>query len=127
MLRATSGYFIAENSRDKKRAAVNLADAGIDYAFWQIHYNGAHLPYSATVTLATGTFQVSAADDGSRDRSTMLITSTGTAGSHSYAIRRVTLGPLPYHYVYCENRSILDSNTLTSPGSGRGMRANGSI
>ncbi len=127
MLRATAGYFRAENTRQSKRAAANLAEAGIDYAYWQIHYNNAHLPYSATVSLATGAFQVSATDDGARDASAVLITSTGTVGRDSHTTRRVVLGPLPYHYARCENSSISDGDTITSTGPGRGLRANGSI
>ncbi|MGC8862874.1 MAG: hypothetical protein ACP5R5_08885 [Armatimonadota bacterium] len=127
MLRATGGYFLSEDTRRAKRAAANLAEAGIDYAYWRIHYNGAHLPYSATVSLATGSFQVSAADDGNRDASTVIITSTGTCGTHRHTVRRVALGPLPYHYARCENTNIADGDTITSTASGRGLRANGSI
>ncbi|MCX8052713.1 MAG: hypothetical protein N3B12_02810, partial [Armatimonadetes bacterium] len=96
MLRATSGCFIAENSRHAKRAAANLAEAGLDYAYWQIQYKGVHLPYSATVPLTTGSFQVTAVDDGSRDSSTVLITSTGIVGRDKHQCRRVVLGLLPY-------------------------------
>ena len=127
MLRVAGGCFMAENTRHSKRAAVNLAEAGVDYAYWQIHYNGAHLPYQATVSLATGTFNVSAVDDGTRDASTVVITSTGLSGGHSYTVRRVVLGPLPYHYARCENTNISDADTLTSTGTGRGLRANGTI
>ena len=127
MLRVAGGCFMAENTRHSKRAAVNLAEAGVDYAYWQIHYNGAHLPYQATVSLATGTFNVSAVDDGTRDASTVVITSTGLSGGHSYTVRRVVLGPLPYHYARCENTYTADADTLTSTGTGRGLRANGTI
>jgi hypothetical protein len=127
MLRSANAGFLSENSRRKKQAAYDLAEAGVDYAFWQIHYNGAYPPYSATVSLTTGSFQVTAVDDGNRDRSTLLITSTGTAGRDTYTIRRVTLGLLPYHYARCENSNISDADTVTSTGSGRGLRANGSI
>ena len=127
MLRATSGYFIAENSRQKKRAAANLAEAGIDYAFWQLHYNGQRPPYSADVTLATGAFHVEASDDGSRDASTLLITSTGTSGGRSYTLRRAELGMLPYHYGWCENRSHMTGSAVLSSGTMGGIRINGAI
>jgi len=127
MIRAAGSYFIAEDTRQKKQAAVNLAEAGIDYAFWQIHYNGAHVPYSATVNLGNGSFQVSATDDGNRDRSTLLITSTGTVGRYKRTVKRVTLGLLPYHYALCENKNADDGDALYSSGTGRGFRANGRI
>lgn len=125
MLRAGGANFTAEDSRQKKRAAENLAEAGIDYAFWQVHYNNKALPYTADVNLDTGSFHVEATDDGNRDKSTMLITSTGTCGSHSHTAKRVMLGLLPYHYAYCENRSIDDADQLISNDLFRGMRANG--
>jgi hypothetical protein len=127
MIRAAGSYFIAEDTRQKKQAAINLAEAGIEYAFWQIHYNGARVPYSATVNLGDGSFQVSANDDGNRDLSTLIITSTGTVGGYKRTIKRVTLGLLPYHYAFCENKNADDGDALYSNGTGRGFRANGRI
>ncbi len=127
MIRSAGACFFAEDTRQKKRAAANLAEAGIDYAYWQLHYNGAKLPYSATVSLATGSFSVTATDDGNRSRSTLLITSTGTCGRHSHTAKAVTLGALPYHYAYCENRNADDGDAIKSSGTGRGIRANGRI
>lgn len=127
MMRAAGSYFIGQDSRQKKLAAMNLAEAGADYAFWQVHYKDKTLPYSADVTLGTGSFHVDAVDDGNRDRSIMLITSVGTCGRHKYTMKRETLGLLPYNYAYCENRSVDDGDTLVSTGIAGGMRANGSI
>ena len=127
MLRAGGSYFIGEDTRQKKQAAVNMAEAGIDYAFWQVHYNAKLLPYSADVTLNNGSFHVDITDDGNRERSTMLITSKGTSRGYSYTIKRVTLGPLPYHYAMCENRSIFESDSIISTGTSGGIRANGQI
>lgn len=126
-LRASSGCFLSEDSRCKKQAAQNLAEAGVDYAFWQVHYNGAQLPFSADVTLDTGIFHVEAVDDGNRDRSTMRITSTGTYRGVSKKIVRVALGLLPYDYAWCENSDVSDWDAINISGSGKGMRANGSI
>jgi hypothetical protein len=127
MLQAGNSYFLGEDSRTKKRAATNMAQAGIEYAYYQVHYQVKPLPYSADVTLSTGSFHVDATDDGARDPSTMLITSTGTCGSYSYTIKRVSLGLLPYHYAWCEKDQINIGYTLTSTSQGRGMRANDSI
>ena len=127
MIRSAGSAFFAEDTRQKRQAAVNLAEAGADYAFWQVHYNGAHVPYSATVSLERGQFSVTATDDGARERSMLRITSTGTVGGHSHTVKRVTLGLLPYHFAYCENQNADDGDTIVSWGSGRGFRANGRI
>ena len=127
MLRASNASFLSEDSRNKKQQAVDLAEAGVDYAFWQVHDQNKMLPYSASVTLSTGSFHVDATDDGARDRSTMLITSTGTCGRHIYTIKRVTIGLLPYRYAMCENKEINDGNTLATSGTTGGLRANGRI
>ena len=126
MLRAGSAYFIAEDSRTRKQAAADLAEAALDYAYWQVQHKGASLPYSANVTLSSGSFSVQASDDGSRDPSTMLITATGISGKHSSTTSRVELGLLPYRYSWCENYNISIDKRITITGTG-GMRANGRI
>ena len=126
MLRAGSAYFIAEDTRTKKRTAMNLAEAAINYAYWQVQYKGVSLPYSANVNFSSGSFSVQASDDGSRDPSTMLITATGTSGKHSYTTSRDVLGLLPYRYSWCENYDISTDKRVTVTGTG-GMRANGRI
>lgn len=127
MLRSGNAYFLAQDSRYKKAMASNLAEAGAEYAYWQVHYNKHALPYSADLTLPTGSVHIDASDDGNRDNSTMLITATGTAKRNSCTAKRVALGLLPYHYAYCENRNDDDVDTVTSTGSGLGIRANGQI
>jgi hypothetical protein len=127
MLQAGNSYYLGESSRAKKRAATNLAQAGVEYAYWQVHYKGQSLPYSADVTLSTGSFHVEATDDGARDRSVMLITSTGACSGRSYTIKRVTLGLLPYHYAWCENGKITTGQELDCMSQGRAMRANDDI
>ena len=127
LLRTVGASFMQENSRDKKQAAVNMAEAGVDYAFWQIHYKGRKLPFFADVALTTGSFHVDAVDDGNREASAMVVTSTGTVEKHKHTIKRVTLGPLPYHYMWCENREIYDGDMLTNTGVIGGFRANGLI
>lgn len=127
MLQAGNAYFLGENSRTKKQAAIDLAQAGVDYAYWQVHYKARPLPYTADVTLSTGSFHVEATDDGSRDQSTMLITSSGTCGSYTRTVKRVTLGLLPYHYAWCESGKLDTGQTITSTSQGRGIRCNDSI
>lgn len=124
MLQAGNSYFLAENSKTKKQAAIDIAQAGADYAYWAVHYQGQSLPYTADVTTSGGTFHVVATDDGARDPSTMLITSTGTVAGHSYTLRRVTLGLLPYHYAWCENVSIGNAYPVSSTSYDRGFRTN---
>lgn len=124
MLRASNTYFLAEDSRSKKQAEICLAEAGIEYAYYKVHHQGEPLPYSAEVNLGRGSFKVQATDDGHRDQSTMLITSTGRCGASEVTIKRVTLGLLPYHYAWCENTSISSNNQIVSTNNARGFRTN---
>ncbi len=126
-LRFAGGRFFQEDSQRRFQSAYNLAEAGVDYVFWRLHYGGAHLPLSETVILTTGSFQVNAVDDGNRDRSTVLVTSTGIVGRDRHTIRRVILGLLPYEYARCENSSVVDGEANVSVGNGRGIRANGEV
>jgi len=127
MLQAGNSYYLGESSRTKKRAAMDLAQAGVEYAYWQVHYKAQSLPYSADVTLSTGSFHVEATDDGARDRSTMLITSTGTCSGHSYTLKRVTLGLLPYHYAFCENSKVDIIQEMDCTSQNRALRANDDV
>lgn len=127
MLRASGGYYLTEQTRYEKRSATNLAEAGLEYAFWQVHCKQAALPYSADVTLGNGSFHVEITDDGSRDRSSMLVTSRGACNGQSCTIKRVTLGPVPYQYCWCENVGADDGDILLTSGTGRGIRSNGKI
>lgn len=127
LLRAAGVQYLAEQTRSQKRAARNMAEAGIDYAFWKVHCKCAGLPYSADVTLSTGSFHVDVTDDGSRDSSSMLIVSKGTSGRHTCTIKKVALGPLPYQYCWCESSAVDDGDILLASGSGRGIRSNGKV
>lgn len=125
MLRASNTYFLAEDSRCKKQAEAYLAQAGVEYAYYKVHYQNQPLPFAAQVNMDKGAFKVQASDDGSRDLSTMLVTSTGKIGASEVTIKRVTLGLLPYHYGWCENTSISTINQFVSSGVERGFRTNG--
>ena len=127
MLRSAGGYFIEEDTRTRMRAAINIAEAGVDYAYWRVHYQNQTLPYSADISLGGGSCRIEAADDGARDPSTMLVTSTATYRGHRYTLKRVLLGLLPYHYTWTENRNCDDGDAVTSSGPKVGIRANGGI
>ncbi len=89
LLRASLGQFTSESSRQKKQAAADLAEAGIDYAHWQVVSKDQALPYSADITLNTGSFHVDAVDDSARQQDAVLITATGTVGNCSHTMKRV--------------------------------------
>lgn len=130
MLRAAIGHFLAEESRAHKQAAANLAEAGINYAYWQVKYQGELLPYVADRDLETGSFHVEAIDDSDTEPGTALITSTGTSGKHRYTMRRVVaadIDPLPYDYAWCQNTSLITDQPIFSLGPSPGMHVNGSI
>lgn len=93
MLQASGSYFLTERSQGYKQMAMDMAEAGIDYAFLQVNKHNQSVPYDfPTVTLASGSFHVSVADNASDG--TMLITSTGTVKGATYTVRRVTKGAL---------------------------------
>lgn len=125
MLRSSNGYYMAEDSRQKKQAAINLAEAGVDYAYWRVHYQGQKLPYTTNITTTSGSIHIEATDDGNRAASTMLITSTGTVGKHKQKIKRVMLGLLPYHYAICVNNKLEDADAIINNNTAvGGVRTN---
>lgn len=127
MLRMVTGYSVAEDSKTRKQGAMNLAEAGISQAYWQVHYNKQALPYTSDLTIGSGSVHIAATDDGNRENSTMLITSTGSYNGQTYSASRVSVGLLPYHYCLCENRDLNEGDALISTGSGLGMRSNSLI
>ncbi|MHB9036214.1 MAG: hypothetical protein ACYC64_06075 [Armatimonadota bacterium] len=124
MLRSAGGYYTAEDTRQKRQAAIDLAEAGVDYAYWKVHYQCQKLPYTTDITMTSGTIHIEATDDGNREASTMLVTSTGTCGKHKHVIKRVTLGLLPYHYAWCEKHRIDDDDGIINSNSVGGIRTN---
>ncbi|MEN6355957.1 MAG: hypothetical protein ABFD83_02605 [Armatimonadota bacterium] len=124
MLRSSGSQYIAQVSRQKKQAAVDLAEAGVDYAYWKVHYQGEKLPYTTDVTTTSGTIHITATDDGNRDASMMLVTSTGTCGKYKQTIKRVVQGLLPYHYALCVNKKIDDADPITDTNPVGGVRTN---
>lgn len=134
LLRASGGQFTLEISRQNKQAAVNLAEAGVDYARWQVVNKKHLLPYSADVSLNTGSFHVDAVDDSSRQMGEILITATGTSQGCSYTMKRV-IGSggelLNYLYFMCSNADIdlpfSGTYTQTESSLSYGFRSNGNV
>jgi Tfp pilus assembly protein PilX len=126
LLRAAGGHSTMQESLRRKQAAVNLAEAGLDYSYWHLNYKDPVLPDTEDVALSTGSFHVVATDDGARQASTTLITSTGTCGSQQYTAKRVVVS-LPYNYAWYQNQSLSSTRRVISTGPAPGMRVNGSI
>ena len=130
MLRMGSAYFLAASSRGKKQAAVNLAKAGLEYAYWQVNNYHVALPYTTTLNLDTGSAQITAVDDNLTVPGGMLVTSTGNSGGFSYTTTRVMTAPankLPYSYLWCQNSNISSPANLKTLGTAFGVRSNGNI
>lgn len=89
LLSGSMGQFLFESTRCQKQAAGNLAEAGIDYAYWQVLNMKQALPFSADITLSSGSFHVEAVDDSARQPGAVLITSTGSAEGSSRTAKRV--------------------------------------
>lgn len=120
MLQMGSGYFLAASSRGNKQAAANLAEAGLEYAYWQVNNNGAALPLSANLTLSTGSIQITAVDDSATVAGSMFVTSTATSGNYSYTTTRVmsiVQSNLVY-YVYYKFDETHGSTAADSSGNG---------
>ncbi len=126
-LRSGSSLFIAEKKRMDRQAAINVAEAGIDYAYWLVHYQRQGLPFTANQSMNNGTFQINVTDNGINQPSTMLITSTGTSNGYTHTMKRIVMGPLPYEYGICSNDPIDTNIRITSTQSGPCMRSNGYI
>lgn len=91
MLQSSGSYFLTERSRNRKQMAMDMAEAGIDYAYIQVNNRGQSVPCAwPAVNLASGRFVVTATDI--PGTATMLLTSTGTVNGVSYTIKRVTKG-----------------------------------
>jgi hypothetical protein len=129
MMNLSGGVFISTDSRVDKQAAVNMAEAGLDYAWWQIKWQKQILPYSANVNLTAGGFTVKAVDDSAREPNTILVTSTGTCKSHSHTIKRVYGVPnaLPFSFVWCQQSDIRTDVRMSCSGGYSGLRCNGDI
>ncbi|MCE5321931.1 hypothetical protein LLG46_01290 [bacterium] len=127
MLRSSESQYITQVSRQKKQAAADLAEAGVDYAYWKVHYQGEKLPYTTDVDTTSGTIHIVATDDGARETSLMLVTSTGTYGNCKHTIKRIVQGLLPYHYALCVKKSIIEGDAIINNNGYGGVRTNGQI
>ena len=132
LMRSSVSHFMNQASLDDKLAARNMAWAGVDYGYWKVAYQSQGVPYSANVTLDTGSFQTSVVDDGARAPGTVRITSVGTVGRYQETVIRVMgvsaqSSVLPYEYAWCENGPVSSTHIIYSSLGTGGMRANGPI
>ncbi len=105
----------------KDTQAFNLAEAGIDYAAWQLYNAGPGLSLPATwsrTDLAAGTFTVTATQyAGSSD--TLVLDATGAADGHQAEVKVVgnflTTGPTDQNAVF--DYGLFSNSDLTMGGS----------
>lgn len=128
LLRSSNAGFLSESGRADVGRAKYTAEAGVDYAAWQVLDQHVDIPYTADVTLTGKSFHVTAADDTARDPDTVLITSVGTASGNSYTSKRVVeCAPLPYDYAWCQSTSLSSSQAMVITSAKHGLRVNGNI
>ncbi len=126
MLRVIGADFRNQDALNRKQAALNLAEAGYDYAVNQMLYKGRSTPFTADLTLSIGTIHVEVTDDSSRSASSRLVTSTGTSGGYRQVIKRAYV-VMPYQYAWCENTALTTDKQIVCTGLPGGMRVNGAV
>lgn len=116
--------------------AKMMAEAGIEYGYWQERYKGATLPqtftYTNTSNGATLKFTVTATDNSAKTKGTVLFASTGTQGRETCTLTRVlavSSATNVFDYALCSN-SALSATTSVVTGASKAngdIRANGNI
>jgi len=126
VLRSVNAGMLSEQQKCKRQTAVNLAEAGLDYGYYQIAVVGRGLPYSASGSLGTGTYAVTASDNGNENASVILLTATGNAGGYRHTARKA-IRHLPYYYACCLNSNLSTNRRIITNGPAPCLRVNGSI
>lgn len=93
MLLAGEGARAAGHHEARTRAARAMAEAGVEYGYWQYAYKGASLPFSQARALGGGSFAVTISGNGTAIQRSVKIVSVGTVGADSATVTRVLLDP----------------------------------
>jgi len=114
------------------RGARAMAEAGIEYGYWQVAYNNAALPYTASRSLGNGNFSVTVTDNSTNISQTYQITGTGTLNGETYQSTRVVqnkaAGGNVCDYALCSIGDISSNKVNTGSGGANGdIRSNGNI
>lgn len=126
MLRVIGADFQNQNASNRRQAALDLAEAGYDYAVCQLMYKGQSIPFATDLTLSTGTIHVEVTDDSARSPSSRLVASTGTSGGYRQVVKRAYV-VLPYQYAWCQNKNLATDKVIVSTDMPGGMMVNGSV
>ncbi len=94
---ALAGNSLQASRNHSRTAALNaLAEAGIQYGYWQTAWQGASMPFTENNhALGPGSFSVTVTDNSALLSSTVKIVSTATIGSASVTMTKVMSSPPP--------------------------------
>ncbi len=131
MMAIGNATFLSGKRQLRLRGARAMAEAGIEYGYWQYAYNKATLPYTGSRSLGRGSFRVTVTDNSASIPSTIQIVSTGTLNGETAARTEVLPSSstrTPFDYALCSNTSISGPDMVTGAGGTNGdIRANGDI
>lgn len=119
MLLASEGARVSGHHKARTRAARLMAEAGIEYGYWQYCYNRVALPYTGSRTLCGGAFSVTVSDGSTAIQRSIKIVSAGTVGADSASVTRVFLDP--FYTVKITGTVFTDPNY--GGGAGRSLSA----
>lgn len=119
MLMAGEGARASGHHKARTRAARLMAEAGIEYGYWQYCYNRVALPYTGSRSLSGGAFSVSVSDGNTAIQRSVKIVSTGTVGADAATVTRVFLDP--FYTVKITGTVFTDPNY--GGGAGRSLSA----
>ncbi len=109
------GGALTVGSRARNQTALRaLAEAGLQYGYWQYAWQNQALPYTAgSYALGPGTFSTTVTDNSAAIVGTVKVVSTATIGSNSLTETRIFPYPSAPNY-----GNFQGASTLTNNGSG---------
>ncbi len=135
MLALGAGAQLSGKRLARQRTLDALADAGIEYGYWERAYQAVPLlPFTVSRSFGPGSFTMTISDNGASSPKTIRIVSTGRMGNDSRTVARVFTDPRAYSsmfdYALFSFATLSDGNrSITTGGSsGNGdIRSNNSI
>ena len=116
--------------------ALTVANAGVEYGYWQVRYKGASLPqtygYNKTTNGSTLNFTVTATDNSANVAGTVKFVSAGTQGRETCTVTKVLTVPSAktvFDYALCSASALTPSRPIVtgSGGANGDTRVNGNI
>lgn len=118
-----------------RSGALTMANAGIEYGFWQSYYRGASLPQTFSLNSSRNgfalKFTVVVTDNSTVVPGTIKLVSTGTQNRESRTVTRVMVAytPTAFDYALCSNSNLSVAGPVVTGASGANgdIQANGNL